>query len=104
MAVKFLTEVCIALIIFSLLILIQQKRIITHPALITLFFAVFFIDNLIIVLTNRFGGLQMIPNMIWEGFLICCWSGKLYSIVCMLLLLFLIRKVLSRNDVGITCR
>ena len=104
MAEPLLTEICIALIIFALLILVQRKSIFTRPALLALFFAVFFIDNLWIVLTNRFSSLQMIPNTIWEGFLICGWSGKLYSIVCMILLLYLTRKVLNKDDVGLTFR
>jgi hypothetical protein len=104
MAETLLTKLCIALIIFFLLIRIQRKSIFTHPALLALFFAVFFIDNLLIVLTNRFSSLQMIPNTIWEGFLICGWSGKLYSIVCMVILLYLTRKMLRTEDVGLTFR
>ncbi len=99
-----LTKICVALIILSLLILIQRKSLFAHSALLALFFAVFFIDNLLIVLTNCFSGLQMIPNTIWEGFLVCSWSGKLYSIVCMILVLYLARKVLGKGDVGLTFR
>ena len=99
-----LTEICVALLILSLLILVQQKRIFTYPALLAIFFAVFFIDNLLIVITNRFSSLQMIPNTIWEGFLICSWSGKLYSIVCMILVIYLTRGILSKDEVGLTFR
>jgi hypothetical protein len=104
MAETLLTIICIALIVFFLLIAIQRKSTFTHPTLIALFFAVFFIDNLLIVLTNHFSSLQIIPNTVWEGFLICGWSGKLYSIVCMVILLYLTRKVLSKDDVGLTHR
>jgi uncharacterized protein len=104
MAETLLTKLCIALIIFVLLILIRQKNIFPHPELLALFFAVFFIDNLLIVLTNRFSSLQLITNTIWEGFLVCGWSGKLYSIVCMVILLYLTRKMLRTEDLGLTFR
>lgn len=97
-----LTIISIALIILALLILVQRKGVFTHPALLALFFAVFLIDNLIIALADRFSNLQLIPNRIWEGFLICGWSGKLYSVVCMMLLLYLTRGMLGKNDVGLT--
>jgi membrane protease YdiL (CAAX protease family) len=99
-----LTEICVALIVLSLLILINSKSVFTYRTLLVLFFAVFFIDNLLIVLTNRFSSLQIIPNTIWEGFLICGWSGKLYSIVVMIILLFLTRKVFSKEEAGFTFR
>jgi hypothetical protein len=92
-----LTEICVALIVLSLLILINSKSVFTYRTLLVLFFAVFFIDNLLIVLTNRFSSLQIIPNTIWEGFLICGWSGKLYSIVVMIILLFLTRRCSARG-------
>jgi uncharacterized protein len=104
MAETLLTEICIALIILSLLILINGKSAFTHRTLLVLFFAVFFADNLLIVLANRFSSLQIIPNTIWEGFLICGWSGKLYSIVVMVLLLFLTRKAFSKEEAGFTFR
>lgn len=102
MAAALLTYMCIALIVFSLLILIQQKSLFVRRSYLALFLAVFFIDNLMILVTNRFSSLQIIPNTIWEGFLICSWSGKLYSIVCMIVLLFLTRKMLGKQDVGLT--
>lgn len=99
-----LTLLCISLFIFVLLILIRRRSIFTYLALLALFFVVFFIDNLIIVIANRFSGLQIIPNTIWEGYLILGWSGKLYSIVFMILLLYLTRELLSKDDVGLTSR
>lgn len=97
-----LTMISIALIILALLILVQRKAVLAYPTLLALFFAVFFIDNLVIALANRFSFLQLIPNKIWEGFLICGWSGKLYSVACMMLFLYLTRGILGRNDVGLT--
>ncbi len=104
MAETLLTKFIIALIIFLLLIFIQWKSTFSHPALLVLFFAVFFIDNLSIVLVNRFNFLQIIPNSVWEGFLILSWSGKLYSIICMVLLLYMARKKLRKDAVGLTLR
>ena len=97
-----LTQICIAVIIFLAMIIIQGKHIFSHRSLLALFFAVFFIDNVLIVTTNRFSDLQLIPNHVWEGFLICGWSGKLYSIIFAIALLFLCRKILNDDDVGLT--
>jgi uncharacterized protein len=104
MAETLLTMVSIALIIFVFLILIRWKILFSHPAFLIFFFAVFFLDNLLILLPNRFSCLQFVPNTIWEDFLVCNWSGKIYSIVCMLLLLFLFRRFLGKDEVGLTIR
>lgn len=104
MASTLLTILSIALLIFLLLILVQRKLVFHHPVLLALFFAVTFMDNLLIVLSNRFSSLQFVPNSIWEGFLICNWSGKIYSIICILLLLLLFRRFLGKVEVGLTIR
>ena len=54
------------------------------------------------VLTNRFTGLQLIPSHIWDGFLICNWSGKLYSIIFTLALLYLFGNILTKSEAGFT--
>lgn len=84
--------------------MIQGRQIFTHRSLLALFFAVFFVDNLLIVIPNRFRSLQLAPNHVWDGFLICAWSGKLYSTFFAIALLFLCRKSLSKEDVGLTLR
>jgi membrane protease YdiL (CAAX protease family) len=99
-----LTLLLDALIIFLVLLLIQRKRVFDHIQLLTLFFGAFSLDNLAITLTNRYPGLQILPNHIWEGFLVCIWSGKLYSILLILLLIFVCRSVLSKEAVGLTLR
>lgn len=67
-----------------------------------MFFIVYFADNLLIVVTNLYPNLQIIPNHIWEGFLICNWSGKLYSIIFTLSMLHFIRRILTFNEIGLT--
>jgi CAAX protease family protein len=62
------------------------------------------LDNLAITLTNHFPGLQIVPNQIWEGFLVYGWSGKLYSLLLAVALLFLVKPGLTKEDVGITLR
>lgn len=101
MAAAILTQICIALIVFFMIVLIQGRRLFVQPVLLVLFFVIYFADNLLIVLTNRFPGLQLIPNQVWEGFLVCSWSGKLYSILFTLALLYAARKVISREDCGL---
>ncbi len=102
MAATFLTQICIALFVFLSLVVIQRKDIFNQGLQLALFFAVYFADNLLIVLTNRFSSLQMIPSHVWEGFLVCGWSGKLYSIIFAFMLLFLCRKILTKEEVGLT--
>jgi hypothetical protein len=46
--------------------------------------------------------LQLIPSHLWEGFLICNWSGKLYSILFTLLVLIIFRQLLPKNEVGLS--
>jgi membrane protease YdiL (CAAX protease family) len=91
-----------ALLLFLLLVILQRKKIFAKPAFLALFFGVYFLDNLAITLTNHFPSLQIVPNHIWEGFLVCGWSGKFYSILLALPLLFLMRKELTRENVGVT--
>jgi hypothetical protein len=68
------------------------------------FFGVYFLDNLTITLTNHFPALQFVPNQVWEGFLVCGWNGKLYSILLAIALLFLVRTQLTKVQIGITLR
>jgi membrane protease YdiL (CAAX protease family) len=72
--------------------------------LLALFFGVYFLDNLSITLTNHLPALQLVPNRVWEGFLVYGWSGKLYSILLAIALLFLLRPGLTREEVGLTLR
>lgn len=97
-----LSLLLIALLIFMVLVLIQSRQILENAPLLALFFGVYFLDNLTIILTNRFPSLQIIPNHIWEGFLVCSWSGKLYSILFVLALIFLCQSVLNKDAVGLT--
>ncbi len=93
-----------ALIIFLALVVIQRKRIFVKPMLLALFFGVYFLDNLSISLTNHIPGLQFVPNQVWESFLVYGWSGKLYSTLLAIVLLFLLRPGLTREEVGLTLR
>lgn len=93
-----------ALIMLALLALTRWQGLRAHPALAALFFAVFFLDNLLILLPNRFSSLQVIPNTTWNGFLDCGWSGKLYSIGAVLGLLWLLRRHISPAQAGLTLR
>jgi len=93
-----------ALLILLFLVLIQRRQTFAKPALLALFFGVYFLDNLAITLTNHFPCLQIVPNHIWGGFLLYGWSGKLYSFLLAVGLLFLVRPRVTKEDVGITLR
>lgn len=98
-----LTQLLIGFIALLLLIVIGKKEICDRPKFTAFFFLVYFVDNLAITLTNHFHRLQFIPSHMWEGFLLWGWSGKIYSILIILILLATTR-FLPRQDVGMTVR
>ena len=104
MAAPFLTQICIALFVLFVIYLIKGKHLFTHSALLTLFFAVYFADNTLIILSSRFTSLQLVPNHVWEGFLVCGWSGKLYSTLFASALLLLCRRLITREELGVAFR
>jgi hypothetical protein len=104
MTAPFVTLLFIALLVFLAMIVIGGRRIFSQPSLLTLFFIVYFADNFLAVLTSRYPGQQLIPGHTWEGFLICNWSGKLYSALFALAFLVLFRRLLTRSDAGLTLR
>lgn len=91
----------IALITLASIALAARQRIFQHLPLLGLFLAVYFIDNLVLVLVNLYPQLQVIPNTAW-GTLSCAWSGKLYSILSGLLIAFLVSPAISRREFGLT--
>lgn len=99
-----LTQIGIALLVFFALLLIQGKLVFAHRSLLAFVFAVYFIDNLLIALSNRYDSLQLVPNHTWEGFLVCSWSGKLYVVLVASALLYSVRSLLAKEDVGLTLR
>jgi membrane protease YdiL (CAAX protease family) len=102
MTATLLTKISIALITFLLMIPIKRKQLFAYKGILALFFIAYLADNLIIVLTNQYRGLQLIPNHIWQGFLVCGWSGKLYSIVFTLAWIYLTRQIITASDIGLT--
>lgn len=96
------TLLVIAAATFLIIAMIGRKETVHYGKFIGLFFLFFFIDNLVITLTNRFSEVQLIPNHVWGGFLICSWSGKIYSIFIVLLLLRLFRPILNGSEVGLS--
>ncbi len=104
MAATLLTKLSIAAIVLAVLIMIDARRIIRFKAYIALFFIIYFADNLLIIIANQNRSLQLIPNQIWEGFLVCIWSGKLYSIIFVLAVLYIFRRRLAWEEVGLSLR
>jgi len=104
MLTTILSKIIIALIILILLILITGRRIFQYKAYIGIFFLLYFADNLLIVYSIQYRSLQLIPLHTWEGFLNSNWSGKLYSIIFTLGLLYFTRRLLTFEEAGITLR
>jgi membrane protease YdiL (CAAX protease family) len=94
----------IGLVVVAHIASVGRERACQNRTWIGLFLAVYFLDNLIIVTTNLVPQLQFVPNGIWQGWLTWGWSGKVYSVIACLVLAFLVRGVLSRQDLGLTLR
>ncbi len=102
MLATLLTKVVIAAIVLIILLALLGRRILRSGVLLFIFFFIYISDNILMVVTIQYPSLQLIPARIWEGFLISNWSGKLYSIVFTLVLLYFSRRVLSRDEIGLT--
>ena len=102
MTATFLTKIVIAAFVLIILVLITGKRILHYKIYLAVFLIVFFADNFLMVFTIQYRSLQLIPVHTWEGFLICNWSGKLYSIIFTLTLLYFTRKMLTWDEIGLT--
>ena len=94
----------IAMIIFLVLLMAGQMKMIHQYKYAVLYFLFYFIDNLAIALANHYLNLQITPNHLWEGFLLWGLSGKIYSIVSVLFLLCAIRSSLPFEEIGLTIR
>lgn len=82
---------------------IDWRQCLQNAALFGLFLSILFIDNLIIVGVNQYPALQFIPNGHW-GTILLTWSGKLVSILVCLAIAFLIRPVISLDQLGLRLR
>src|SRR5512146_2969713 len=87
----------LAILTLSSLALAARKKVAQSLPLLGLFLAVFYLDNLVIVLVNVFPQLQIIPNTTW-GTLNCAWSGKLYCIPAALLIAGLMARLIARGE------
>jgi len=79
MKAVWLTLLLISSLTFLILVIVGKQAIFQHSKLIAAFFLFYFVDNLSIIITNHFPILQLIPNHLWENYLLCGWSGKVYS-------------------------
>jgi CAAX protease family protein len=94
----------IGCLILLLMILAGGRGLFRYSRHLSLFFVIYLVDNLVIRLTNHMPQLQILPNHLWGGFLLWGWSGKIYSIVLVLIVLGLSGRVVARYDTGLTFR
>lgn len=104
MIATLLTKTTFAVIVLLLLVILLGRRIWQLKTPLGLFFLVYYADNLLIILPNAYPAVRVIPNHVWEGFLVCSWSGKLYSILFVLATLYLTRSLLPFKEAGLTIR
>ncbi len=89
-------------LIMVLMVLVNRVRVRQNIPLVLLFLGIYFSDNLIIIITNQNPSLQLIPNHVWAGIVICSWSGKLYSILASLALAWLLAPIIDGKEIGLT--
>ncbi len=99
-----LTLTVIGLVTLAFIAAIGRDRILRSRDVIRVFLAVYLLDNLIIVITNQYPQLQFLPNGTWQGWLTWGWSSKTYSVLACLVVVFIVRSVFSRQDLGLTLR
>ncbi len=102
MAPAFSSITLTASLALLLMILVGRRDVFRFHRQMALFFGVYLVDNLAIALTNHFPQLQILQNHVWGGFLLWGWSGKLYSIVLVLILVCLSQGLVSWRDAGLT--
>lgn len=94
-------EITILLIGIILVVLIlDYKKSISNWRLLVLFLVVAFVDNFLYIITSKYPSIQIIPTNIWNNYLECNWSAKIYSVIFMLIILSLSRD-LSSKDIGL---
>lgn len=84
-------------------LLLNFKRAISKWPLLVLFVLIGVADNLFYLITSNFPSLQIIQTNIWNNYLECNWSAKIYSIIFALIILYR-SKALSRDDIGLHFR
>ncbi|NJD60008.1 MAG: hypothetical protein C3F13_01070 [Anaerolineales bacterium] len=104
MLATLITKVVIAAIVLIILLALLGRRILHSGMFLLVFFFVYFADNFLMVVTIQYPSLQLIPARTWEGYLVSNWSGKLFSILFTLVLLYFSRRILSRDEIGLTLR
>jgi len=104
MKAALLTLLTTGLMTFSILIIVGRQKLFNHATYSVLFFLFYFVDNLSLALTNLFPRLQIVPNHIWGGFLVCSWSGKVYSLLVVLVLICAFRPLFSMQGLGMSIR
>jgi len=104
MTAAVLTQLSLGLLVLVPCLLLGWRRARAEPMVTLLLLGIYLADCLLLDLTNRYEPLRLIPTRVWDGFLICNWSGKLYSVLLVLALVAVVRGPLDRAVVGLTLR
>lgn len=104
MTTALLTQVSLGALVLLPCVVAGWRRAQADPAVPILLLGIYLADGLLLDLTNRYEQLRLIPTRVWDGFLICNWSGKLYSFLLVAALVLVIRGPLDRVTVGLTVR
>ena len=66
-----------------------------------LFIVIGFADNISYTITDAYPNMQIIKSDIWNNYLVCNWSAKIYSIIFALLILFSFKNMITPKDIGL---
>ena len=80
--------------------LIDYKRSIKYWYILLLIFIIGFADNLFNDIIIAYPFTQIIKSNIWNNYLYCNWSAKIYSIAFTLILLFLLKNIITPGEIG----
>lgn len=91
--------------LFGLIVLLSflfnYNKSVKYWYILILFFVVGFADNLSYTLISAYPYLQIIKSNVWNNYLICNWSAKLYSVIFALIILLSFKNIISPEDIGI---
>jgi hypothetical protein len=104
MAAAVVAQVGLGSLVLAPWVLLGWRRARAEPMVPFLLLGVYLADSLLLDLTNRYEQLRLIPTRVWDGFLVCNWSGKLYSILLVLALVMAVRGPLPHDALGLTRR
>jgi len=97
---KLIRDASVFIFIILLSFLIDYKKSIKYWYILLLIFIIGFADNLFNDMIISYPFTQIVKSNIWNNYLYCNWSSKIYSIAFALILLFLLKNIITPHEIG----